>query len=229
MKQDKEITVLPGGPYKVTGGISLKTTSIVINNEDESETWQDGKEYPAKETYTLCRCGQSANKPFCDGTHVKTGFDGTETARRTGYAENATRYTGEAFDLLDDESLCSSMRFCTRALGAWDAVEQSGNKDNRLLAIQECADCAAGRLTLVEKDGTPIEPQLPQEICLVHDTANHTRGPLWVKGGIRLVGADGQPYETRNRLTLCRCGESQNLPFCDASHLKCLHMKGQDE
>jgi CDGSH-type Zn-finger protein len=42
--------------------------------------------------------------------------------------------------------------------------------------------------------------------------------PLWVRGGIPVVAADGEPYEVRNRVTLCRCGASGNKPFCDASH-----------
>jgi CDGSH-type Zn-finger protein len=43
-------------------------------------------------------------------------------------------------------------------------------------------------------------------------------GPLWVRGGVPVIGADGQPYETRNRVLLCRCGHSRNRPFCDGTH-----------
>ena len=43
-------------------------------------------------------------------------------------------------------------------------------------------------------------------------------GPIWVRGGVQVVAADGEPYEVRNRQTLCRCGRSQNKPFCDGSH-----------
>ena len=43
-------------------------------------------------------------------------------------------------------------------------------------------------------------------------------GPIWVKGGIRIEGADGKSYEIRNRVTLCRCGQSSNKPFCDGTH-----------
>ena len=43
-------------------------------------------------------------------------------------------------------------------------------------------------------------------------------GPLWVTGGIPVERADGQPMETRNRVTLCRCGASGNKPLCDGSH-----------
>jgi len=39
-----------------------------------------------------------------------------------------------------------------------------------------------------------------------------------VRGGVRVVAADGEDYEVRNRQTLCRCGQSQNKPFCDGSH-----------
>jgi CDGSH-type Zn-finger protein len=35
---------------------------------------------------------------------------------------------------------------------------------------------------------------------------------------VSLIAADGFAYETRNRVTLCRCGQSQNKPFCDGAH-----------
>ena len=37
-------------------------------------------------------------------------------------------------------------------------------------------------------------------------------------GGIPVVRSDGQPFETRNRVTLCRCGHSQAKPLCDGTH-----------
>ena len=45
-------------------------------------------------------------------------------------------------------------------------------------------------------------------------------GPLWVKGGVAIEASDGFAYETRNRVTLCRCGRSSNKPFCDGTHCK---------
>jgi CDGSH-type Zn-finger protein len=33
-----------------------------------------------------------------------------------------------------------------------------------------------------------------------------------------VISADGKAYEVRNRVTLCRCGSSNNKPFCDGSH-----------
>jgi CDGSH-type Zn-finger protein len=40
----------------------------------------DGNLHPTKEMVALCRCGASAKKPFCDGTHSKVGFQAAERA-----------------------------------------------------------------------------------------------------------------------------------------------------
>jgi len=56
------------GPYEVAGGVEL------IDAEGAAYTLEDGPVY-------LCRCGQSADKPFCDGTHKKAGFQAAECVR----------------------------------------------------------------------------------------------------------------------------------------------------
>ena len=60
--QDREpmVTVTKDGPYAITGGIEL------VNQARGEEA--------STEHYTLCRCGGSKNKPFCDGTHWHIGF-----------------------------------------------------------------------------------------------------------------------------------------------------------
>ena len=55
------ILVSKNGPYFVTGGIELVGAA-----------WGEGA---SREHYTLCRCGQSKNKPFCDGSHWAAKFD----------------------------------------------------------------------------------------------------------------------------------------------------------
>ncbi|MDR0396901.1 MAG: CDGSH iron-sulfur domain-containing protein [Oscillospiraceae bacterium] len=224
----ESIKVLQDGPYQVSPDTRLNIQSIGTDENKVSTHWDQGAEYPGKLTpYFLCRCGRSASKPYCDGTHAAVKFDGKETADHAPYAQRARRYEGEAVDLLDDER-CAQLRFCDRGIRAWDAAIQSGDPANLALAEQECADCSSGRLTLVRKDGTPIEPDLPKEIGAVQDVPRGLRGPLKVTGGIPMIGADGREYETRNRYTLCRCGESQDKPFCDTRHVNCPHMKGFD-
>lgn len=45
-------------------------------------------------------------------------------------------------------------------------------------------------------------------------------GPYIVKGGAKLVDAEGKDFETKSTIALCRCGQSSNKPFCDATHGK---------
>ena len=85
--------------------------------------------------------------------------------------------------------------------------------------IRQAGDCPAGRLVAIDKaSGKPVEPELPQSIGIIEDPSLGCSGPLWVRGGIELVGADGEPHEIRNRMTLCRCGRSENKPFCNGAH-----------
>jgi CDGSH-type Zn-finger protein len=39
-----------------------------------------------------------------------------------------------------------------------------------------------------------------------------------VRGGVVVISSDGESYEVRNRMTLCRCGRSENKPFCNGAH-----------
>ena len=58
-----EVIVTPenNGPYHIKGKFEIVTEGGREITFEGDETW-------------LCRCGQSANKPFCDGTHKKVGF-----------------------------------------------------------------------------------------------------------------------------------------------------------
>jgi CDGSH-type Zn-finger protein len=66
-----KITVRPNGPYRVE---APEGTIQLVD--------QDGREYDiqGKTAFSLCRCGASTKKPFCDGTHSKIGFQAAEAA-----------------------------------------------------------------------------------------------------------------------------------------------------
>lgn len=225
-----KIKILPHGPYEVYGFVPLKQNLIVSDKHGYSERWEDGKIYTdMEEPYRLCRCGRSVNKPFCSGVHKEIDFDGEETADFSTYDERAEILEGQTVDLMDDESLCAVARFCDRGKNVWKFTMRSAEDNNENDAIYEASACPAGRLTVVKKDGERIEPFLEKEIGVIQDTPQECRGPLWVKGGIPIESTTGESFEVRNRVTLCRCGESSNLPYCDASHLNCVHMQGLDE
>jgi len=224
---EKRIKITKNGPYHVTGDVPLVQAVIEPDENGISTNWGAGKKYEQRDEYFLCRCGRSANKPYCDGAHVKIGFIGDETATH-GTGKQKT-YSGQGVDMIDEESLCASMRFCDRAPRAWTAAVNSHIPEYKEIAIEEACNCVSGRLTAVDKNGNVYEPKFDQEISPVQDTAAGWRGPLWVKGGIQIEGADGQLYKIRNRVTLCRCGLSSNKPFCDTSHFNVQAMKGKDE
>ena len=58
---DATIRIRPNGPLKVTGSFTLQDV--------------DGTPYETGESVALCRCGHSADKPFCDGAHNAAGFE----------------------------------------------------------------------------------------------------------------------------------------------------------
>jgi CDGSH-type Zn-finger protein len=218
-KIEGRVSVTQDGPYVVTGNIPLAKQIIATNADGESERWTQGDHFPSREKYSLCRCGQSNTKPFCDGTHAKIGFDGSETASRESYLDQAKRIDGPALSLTDAESLCAFGRFCDPHGKVWNQVESTDDPAVRAMFVRQVGDCPAGRLIAWDKaSGRPIEPNLPVSIGLIDDPAEGCSGPIWLRGGIAVVSADGFEYEVRNRVTVCRCGASRNKPFCDGTH-----------
>jgi len=216
-----KITVSKNGPYVVTGGVPLVQEEICNDEEGYCRNWRVAKQYPLQKQYALCRCGHSQNKPFCDGTHAKIGFDGTETAGNEPYLRHPRIVRGPGLELLDYENLCVHARFCMRAGGIWGLTEHSGDSQAKKTAIEEACNCPSGRLVLKDREtGKTIEPVLEKSIIVVEYPPRGEHGPLWVRGGIPVVSADGKSYKIRNRLTLCRCGKSKNQPFCDGSHVE---------
>jgi CDGSH-type Zn-finger protein len=211
-----EIEVQPDGPYVVSGGVPLVRRRIVTSEHGESMTWETTAHLEARATVALCRCGGSASKPFCDGTHARNGFDGTETATSAGYDERSKTYVGTNVVVRDDRSICEHAGFCgNRLTNVWEMVGGSGTDDSvvRSQMMSMIEHCPSGALTYrMTPDGTDIEQDLPVEIGVTDD------GPYFVTGGLPVARADGQVFEARNRVTLCRCGASKNKPLCDGSH-----------
>jgi CDGSH-type Zn-finger protein len=213
-----KITIQKDGPYIVDGEVPLARQVIGTNAEGESVEWRAGTRIPTPLRYALCRCGRSGRKPFCDGTHRRGGFDGTETADRRPYLEQAEGIEGPRLTLTDAEPLCAFARFCDPQGRIWNRVS-GADEESQVVVRREAGDCPGGRLVAWDRaTGQALEPALERSIGLVEDPAQEASGPLWVRGGIPVTGADGHAYEVRNRMALCRCGLSSNKPFCDGTH-----------
>jgi len=127
------ITIKANGPLIARGKIRVETSQ--------------GKQLTEDDEVFLCRCGESGNKPYCDGAHKQCGF--TDAAQ------------------FHDQK-----------------TEPATGDDTLIITVRENA-------------------------------------MLIAKGPMRITNPDESCQTTRNKAALCRCGQSENKPFCDASHKQC--------
>jgi CDGSH-type Zn-finger protein len=219
-KPDGKIQVTKNGPYLVLGNIPLYRMIIKCDNNTRIPSeWVWAGKLKSQEKYILCRCGQSNNKPFCDGTHFKINFNGTEEFGNKLFEQMAKQIDGPQLALKDAEILCASARFCHRGGDIWDQIPETDDSKIKENCVRNAFDCPSGRLVVVDKATDKVlEPTMDQAIGAIEDPTIGRDGPLWVRGAIPIYSADGKPYEVRNRITLCRCGKSTIKPFCDSSH-----------
>lgn len=173
----------------------------------------DGAGLPARDTVALCRCGNSSNKPFCDGTHAKIGFSGARFA--VGPADTAQQYRGKRITIHDNRTICAHAGVCTDnlpgvfRLGQEPWIDADGAEAAAIVELVK--RCPSGALSCSVEDSIPAaEPAGCQVIV-------SKNGPYFVSGGLPLKADGAQPYRPGS-YALCRCGASKNKPFCDGTH-----------
>lgn len=221
------IKITDQGPYLVYGNPPIDQEIIMPNEEGSSWVYRKGTHFKSEgEPISLCRCGESKHKPFCDGSHQHAHWNPKETNDKTPLLENAEEFEGPTMILADNQDYCAFARFCDAYGRIWNLVQEAQSEKEKELVRHEAGHCPAGRLVLWDKEKEEVfEPPFSPSIGIIEDPGIHVSGPIWVKGGIRIESADGTSYEIRNRVTLCRCGQSSNKPFCDGTHAQ---MKFQD-
>ncbi len=200
MSQPTTIECKLNGPY-------------LVKNLDDLRNAQ-GEPIPVKPVLALCRCGGSANKPFCDGTHNKNGFSGDRVA--DGGADVHDTYATASISIHDNRSVCAHAGHCTDRLAEvfkykhepWIDAE-AGTAGNIVEAIQACP---SGALSYSLDGVIGADPQRPPAITVTKD------GPYAVVGGPDFVGQTFAKGASKEHYTLCRCGASRNKPFCDGTH-----------
>jgi CDGSH-type Zn-finger protein len=215
----QRIRVSKDGPYVVTGSVPVSKVIIGVDEIGDSVEWIEGESVDVPVSCTLCRCGRSDRKPFCDGSHMDVAFDGTETAAREDYITRAAVIEGPVVLVTDVTDLCSEARYCAAGQGLWNIVASASEPEAVGQVVRQADLCPAGRYVAWDvESGIAYEPDLDPSIGLVEDPQLGVSGGLWVRGAIPVESADGFTYEVRNRQTLCRCGQSKNKPFCDGTH-----------
>jgi CDGSH-type Zn-finger protein len=211
---EPRIEITTDGPYRIVGAPPVVRTSPIETEYGEPVAWAPDQPLDVPSGARLCRCGRSSTKPFCDDTHLQSGFDGTEVADRGAYDDRAHTYRGRGLTLYDDLSLCTHAGFCgDRFQTVWQMLPRASDPEVGERIRHMTRLCPSGRIvTEVKGAETRDEPGFEPSIAVEEN------GPVWVRGKIPVVAADGTPYEVRNRQTLCRCGGSGNKPFCDGSH-----------
>ncbi len=175
----------------------------------------DGEDLGARPAMALCRCGASKNKPFCDGTHMGTGFSSDH--EDISHRDRVLTYEGESITVHYNRVLCSHAARCVSNLeGVFDPARDPWIEADRAPAeeIKSVIEaCPSGALSYSEKGGDP---------CHIHDDECvifvERHGPYHVRN-VDLEGAEWATQACQKKYVLCRCGASKNKPFCDGAHV----------
>lgn len=182
-----------------------------------------GEPVPYRPIMALCRCGKSGSKPLCDGTHRTVGFTGAKDPNRV--PDRRDSYDGVQVTVLDNRGICAHSGLCTDRLStvfhaaSEPFVTPSGGRMDEI--IRAVRDCPSGALSFaIDGREAREEADQAQRTPAIMVSQN---GPYRVTGGISLTEDDGTDVprvsgSSREHYSLCRCGQSQNKPFCSGMH-----------
>ena len=214
-----KIQPLPNGPYYLINDVQPKVVYNLQNFKGEPLSTIVG--------IALCRCGASKNKPFCDGTHSVIGFSSAnktleenDDIEKIVIKDRRRDYPGKEITVHDNRRICSHAAECVNnlssvfKLGSRPWINPDGSKMNDIIEVVR--RCPSGALSY-SIDGVEYRDPEEQRNPTVTVLKN---GPYHITGGIELIGESIQFGEgaSKEHYTLCRCGASENKPFCDGAH-----------
>jgi CDGSH-type Zn-finger protein/truncated hemoglobin YjbI len=209
VRQQPEIRCGQNGPYLVT-------------NAERVLDWL-GEELPTAPQMAFCRCGQSEIKPLCDGACATNGFADKKDPERV--ADRRDTYDGVQLTVLDNRGICQHSGYCTDRLNSVFHTEgtfvtpSGGRMDEIIRAVR---DCPSGALSYAI-DGVEARAQVDWDNARPPTIEVSKDGPYRITGGIALNDHTGKPVgraagSSTEHYALCRCGHSQNKPFCSGMH-----------
>jgi CDGSH-type Zn-finger protein/truncated hemoglobin YjbI len=203
----RRIVVRRDGPYLVTNASEVKDAL--------------GLTTPLAPVMALCRCGVSAIKPLCDGSHARVGFHVVPDP--TWLPDERLPYEGPAGTILDNRRMCARSELCSTRLPvvfhqdrAPFVTPSGGRLDEVVRAVLQCP---SGALTF-RLSGHDIRGDHGPDVASVTVTRD---GPYQMIGDLPLVDEDRRPLPLgegapADRYSLCRCGQTRNAPLCSGRH-----------
>ncbi|MEO1677973.1 MAG: CDGSH iron-sulfur domain-containing protein [Pseudomonadota bacterium] len=205
MTTETKISLRENGPLVVSAPPLLRDT--------------DGAEVETKPVIALCRCGRSANKPFCDGAHsAEPAFKSApdHTKLRNAAVDYTGTVDGVEVTISYTPVLCSHAAECvSRANAVFDPerkpwiVTENGTM-SQILDVM--AACPSGALRVRLADMTAQHMTTGEASIEVERNGPYRVKNVPIEAEFNGVGA------SRAKYVLCRCGHSNNKPFCDGSH-----------
>ncbi len=187
------IRVIKDGPIKASGFSAIHYGGQKLSVEGDA---------------FLCRCGQSSNAPFCDGTHSRINFSGKNEVAEP---QEIRVWEGQSLKTYFNPNICMHAGACA-PLNELRKRELAGDADAAEQIEKTVLACPSGALTYERIDDTARSKVESDEIYITEG------GEIRVSCDVATEGFDLQDRQPSNRFTLCRCGLSKNKPFCDASH-----------
>ena len=204
------IIPIPNGPLHLINSEMPQLVDNIRNSRREPIFWIS--------KIALCRCGSSGTKPFCDRTHAKIGFS-SENKNTPATNDKRKDYFGAKIIVHDNRRLCSHSAECLRNLETvfrldrrpWINPDESDVKS----VIETVRKCPSGALSY-SIEGVEHRDQSDRDPVVIVDR----NGPYRIEGGIELVDTENWGIgASKEHYSLCRCGASNNKPFCDGMHL----------
>jgi len=202
MKQENRamISVTKKTPYKASDIVHVVRVS--------------GENLPVQPVMWFCKCGSTKKSPWCDGSHLQASF---KTEKEPNRRIDAYRpYKGDNITILYNTGICCHDGSCTRLLPnvfnpdrkPWILPNEASVEE----IIHAIKTCPSGALRYCISSGDC------ETISCEPTVRVHQNGPLECIGEIDLQDEQGSCPRCENHYTLCRCGKSKNVPFCDGEH-----------